>query len=64
MTEFVQFQIEMSTAEEERTLFSSEQSEIAGKSDSNSIMPAGTYRLVNGEIYRIVAGPAPILSDK
>jgi hypothetical protein len=58
--ELVQFQIEVSTAEEERSLFSEEQPAISQDIHSNSIMQPGIYRVVNGEIYRIVGGAAPL----
>jgi hypothetical protein len=58
--ELVQFQIEVSTAEEERNLFSGEQPTTAQDIHSNSIMQPGIYRVVDGEIYRIVGGPAPV----
>jgi hypothetical protein len=60
--ELVQFQIEVSTGEEERNLFSTEQPVLASQIDSSSVMPPGLYRVVNGEVYRIVGGPAPVRS--
>jgi len=53
----VQFQLEMSTREEELNLFGGEarQSAIISEIDSNSIMPPGTYRVINGEICRIIS---------
>jgi hypothetical protein len=58
--EFVQFQIEVSTGEEELNLFWAGQPTIANEIDSNFIMQPGTYRVVNGEVYRIVGGAAPL----
>jgi hypothetical protein len=61
-TGFVQFQIETSTGEEELNLFGggAGQFAITSEIDSNSIMPPGIYRVMNGEIYRIIGGSAPI----
>lgn len=60
MMELVQFQIEVSTAEEEFNLFGSEQPAITNEIYSNSIMRPGIYRVVNGEIYRVIGGAAPL----
>lgn len=56
---FVQFQLSLSTAEEERNYFGGCDQAIEYKFDAPSILPSGQYRVVDGELYRIVPGSAP-----
>lgn len=59
MTEtLVQFQMTLSTAEDEAYLFASEISPIdwSGVSDDQDGLPEGRYRVINGQIYRIASG--------
>lgn len=58
MTNFIYEQMSYSTADLERNCFSGETQEISPP-EYFSIMPSGTYRVVDGEIFRIVDGCPP-----
>lgn len=53
--EFTSFQIPYSTMDDEK---SSSPYIKPLEFDMNSVMPAGTYRIIDGEICRILYGPA------
>lgn len=50
-------QLSLSTAEEESNYFTG-QVEVSVKPEPDVILPPGTYRVVEGSLYRIVS-PAP-----
>lgn len=57
--ELVEFQISLSTAEEERTLFEGVEA-LQGHPPEPIPLPAGAYRIIDGHLYRIVPGlPEP-----
>lgn len=58
MIEFISCQMSVSTAEEESNYFTGERSRIHHE-DPNLAMPAGNYRVINGQLYRIVSIGAP-----
>ena len=57
MIGFVCYQISQSTAEEEASYFTGE-IEPAWQPNANTVLPAGSYRVINGQIYRILPGVA------
>lgn len=52
-------QFSLSTAEEERNLFTG-QPVAPLKTDEDAVMPAGTYRVLEGRLYRVVDEVAPL----
>ena len=61
MTEFRRGQISFSTAEEEEFYFTGGLA-AAHVFDVNVVLPPGTYRVIDGELFRIVAGVPEQLS--
>lgn len=59
MPELVEFQISLSTAEEELNYFTGHEAATFEVYPA-PVMPAGTYRMVDGRLYRIVPEAAPI----
>lgn len=55
---FVEMQLSLSTAEEAQDLFSEEVKQIS-MDESTHGLPAGTYRVVDGVLYRLVPGSPP-----
>ena len=51
-------QLAISTAEDERNYFTGEQ-EISLQPNPNAILPPGTYRVIEGSLYRIMGGIPP-----
>jgi hypothetical protein len=58
MREFIAEQLSVSTAEEERNYFSAEPPLLKWP-DTNAILPAGLYRVIDGRLYRVVEGIPP-----
>jgi hypothetical protein len=58
MREFIAEQLSVSTAEEERNYFSA-QPPLLERPDTNAILPAGLYRVIDGRLYRVVEGIPP-----
>lgn len=52
MNEFTSEQIAISTAEDERNYFTG-RPEISVQPDPSTILPPGTYRVIDGNLYRI-----------
>lgn len=59
MIRLVQMQFALSTAEEERYYFTGNEP-ATYQIDPASVLPSGTYRIVDGHFYRIVGEAAPI----
>jgi hypothetical protein len=55
---FVAEQLSVSTAEEENNYFTGQQPPVM-QLDPNVILPAGTYRVLAGRLYRVVDGIPP-----
>jgi hypothetical protein len=58
-TELVEFQISLSTAEEEANYFSEEISPRDTGGDGQILCP-GSYRVIDGQLYRIRTGVPPV----
>jgi hypothetical protein len=58
MSEFTFEQLSVSTAEDENNYFTGQQ-EVALQPNPNSILPPGTYRVIEGSLYRVMRG-APL----
>ncbi|MDO8689518.1 MAG: hypothetical protein Q7R39_05830 [Dehalococcoidia bacterium] len=58
MSEFVYEQVSVTTAEDENNYFTGTP-EVQGRPHLNAILPPGTYRVVEGSLYRIVGGVPP-----
>ena len=58
--ELVEFQFSLSTAEEERVYFSGQEPVPQQQAAQESHLPSGDYRVLNGELYRLVAGSPPL----
>lgn len=56
MTQFVAEQLSLSTAEEEANYFTGNEQEAQILPDPNAVLPPGTYRVIEGHLYRIVRG--------
>lgn len=56
------FQISLSTAEEGEYYFTGEQHTIATPNFQN-LFPSGKYRVMNGQLFRIVDGVPPQFSN-
>ena len=56
-----EFQISLSTAEEELNYFTGEEW-LPSPVEVESLFPPGLYRVVNGQLYRILEGVPPSLS--
>lgn len=54
-------QIALSTAEEERNYFTGDLSPTPFSASAEAAMPVGVYRVIDGEVFRIVPGPIPTL---
>jgi hypothetical protein len=54
------FQISLSTAEEEANYFTGGIQRLH-EPDPAVVMPAGIYRVIDGQLYRIVPGVSPIV---
>ena len=64
MTGFAQEQqLVISTAEEERNYFTAAH-EAAPARVSSPVLPAGVYRVVNGDFFRIVDATPPLPREK
>jgi hypothetical protein len=48
-------QLAVSTAEDEHNYFTG-QPEVPVRPNPNGILPAGTYRVIDGALYRVVGG--------
>ena len=55
MSEFTIEQLSVSTAEDEMNYFTG-QPELAVQPNVDAILPPGTYRVIEGQLYRIVSG--------
>lgn len=55
----VDFQLAVSTAEEEKNYFFG-QPVPSHESDPEAALPAGIYRVIDGQLYRVLPGAAPI----
>lgn len=58
MTEFIVEQLSLSTAYDEANYFTG-QPEVPWRPDPNEILRPGTYRVIDGQLYRVVGGMAP-----
>ena len=57
--ELVEFQMALSTAEQEAGLFTEIESEEQEKEEEKGWLSSGTYRVVDGQLYRLVPGIPP-----
>ena len=57
--ELVEFQMALSTAEQEAGLFTEIESEEQEKEEEEGWLSSGTYRVVDGQLYRLVPGIPP-----
>ena len=68
MNEFnqlIEFQLSVSTADDEKAYFTGNEGVAIGSATENSLsLPAGTYRLIEGALYRIVPGIPPTMRGK
>lgn len=55
MTNFIIEQISVSTADDEVNYFTG-QPEFPWGPNPNTILPPGTYRVIEGQLYRIIGG--------
>ncbi len=55
----VDFQLAVSTAEEEENYFFG-QPIPTHESDPEAALPGGVYRVIDGQLYRVLPGAAPI----
>ena len=58
MIEFEELQISFSTAEDEVNYFTGNPAP-AIKADPSRLLPAGLYRVIDGQLYRILPGISP-----
>jgi hypothetical protein len=63
MNDFVSEQLWVTTAELESMLFNEDKSDFE-RDDSLSILPSGVYRVICGELFRIVYGVPPELGKE
>ncbi len=61
---YKQFQIEQSTAEEWDNYFYGDTSPSIHSFDYETIMPAGKYRVINGQLCRILPGFPPDIKKR
>lgn len=62
MSEFTFKQFSVSTAEDQHNYFTG-QPEVPVQPNPNAILPPGTYRVIEGTLYRVMGGVAPKLPD-
>jgi hypothetical protein len=60
---FTDLQLSVSTAEEERSYFTGQQ-QLSLAIDLAAILPAGVYRIIEGELCRILPGVPPALFER
>jgi hypothetical protein len=60
MTTLIVQQLSLSTAEDELNYFSG-QPEAPHMPSPEAVLPPGNYRVMEGQLYRIVPEPAPLL---
>ena len=60
MSELISEQISVSTAEDEHNYFTG-QPEFPVRPNPNAILPPGTYRVIEGSLYRVIRGVPPKL---
>ncbi len=60
MSEFISEQISVSTAEDEHNYFTG-QPDFLVRPNPNAIRPPGTYRVIEGSLYRVISGVPPKL---
>lgn len=58
----INFQIAVSTAEEEANYFTGDQIDVPPQNTA-MFFPSGTYRVVNDKLYMIVQEPSPNLPE-
>ncbi len=59
LPELIGFQIALSAAELEAGLFAEIESEEQGKEEEKGLLSSGIYRVVDGQLYRLVPGTPP-----
>lgn len=57
--ELIEFQIALSTGEQEETLFGDRDPVREAQGVEEACLSPGTYRVVDGELYRLVPGVPP-----
>lgn len=58
--DFVRFHFSLSTAEDEKNYFSGVSSALGELGNAQQQLPSGVYRIVDGELCRIVPGRPPL----
>jgi hypothetical protein len=64
MSQFLSMQFSLSTGDDEINYFTGEQEVVAVEADPNAILPPGTYRVVDGQLYRIASSNPPVLPGR
>ena len=59
LMELIEFQMALSTGEQEETLFSEREPSKDMRGMEEGWLSPGTYRVVDGELYRLVPGIPP-----
>jgi hypothetical protein len=52
-------QLSVSTAEEEENYFT-EETVVSPQAPSEAVLPPGTYRVIDGQLFRVLPGPPPL----
>jgi len=60
----VEFQITLSTADEERCLYPAETPLILTQTLNPEPFPFGVYRVVDGQLFRVSPSPPPVTQHK
>jgi hypothetical protein len=62
MSTLVIEQLSVSTAEDENNYFTGQQNVIE-QPEPSKVLPAGLYRVIEGQLYRVIGGVAPLSPD-
>jgi len=58
---FVEFQISLSTAEEEQNYFSEFSRAVPTVEKPSAVLLPGTYRVIDGSLYQVLPGIPPMV---
>ena len=63
MSEWVIEQLAMSTADDEQNYFTGQLSS-SEQSESHPVLAPGVYRVIEGQLFKIISGVAPVVRDE